>query len=502
MHISVLNVNYFNDNDSKGFKDLKCKPNVGESFKLGTVPETNKIPQTVASDARVELSNIAKYTFLANLIQFLKLPTRVEAVGYDAAKSTFSPNSELYITPFLPQSALLNIIPIESELIGQLQAYIESFVQLINPTSKQQLQIQRNTSVLWNNLRINAQRAAGMFIYNSAELQPQVDINDYSDLSILRRDFNVKYLLKMRQEVLQLVNASRSTNIEGCIQHMRDALTTLCLVADTLVPVNDTYPSIGPLLPELENVPRLRGRATVTLSFRRPTSTTSTATTSTTSDSTISSSDEYIPLGTVTLLVDGFNYPLTGGNFIDQCLKGNYHSQPIRNDIYEYKAQKLSRVMLGTTGQGYVEPATGKCRRIPLEVLREDEEGIRSTAVGSARNSMVFTKAIPILSFATEGAVGMYHDEMDTNSASSAFFFLLPNNTVSPTVRNQEPIISRLDNRYALFAYIVNGVDLIESFKPGDVLSSANVEAGVWDLIRPGKTPLTPPEILFSGENT
>lgn len=88
------------------------------------------------------------------------------AVGYEAAESAFAPGQQQVAVPILSQSALLNTLPINNLLIGQLQGFIESFVQLLNPSDKQINQIKLNSSVLWSNLRINAQRAAGMFLYN------------------------------------------------------------------------------------------------------------------------------------------------------------------------------------------------------------------------------------------------------------------------------------------------------------------------------------------------
>ena len=61
--------------------------------------------------------------------------------GYDAPYSLFSPDSSLPLIPLLAQSALLNSIPLRSELIGQMQAYLESFVQLINPSARQNKQL-------------------------------------------------------------------------------------------------------------------------------------------------------------------------------------------------------------------------------------------------------------------------------------------------------------------------------------------------------------------------
>ena len=117
---------------------------------------------------------------------------------------------------------------------------------------------------------------------------------------------------------------------------------------------------------------------------------------------------------------------------------------------------------------------------------------------------MVFTKAFPVYSFATEGAIGMLHDERDANSATSAFFFVPFNGTISPTECSQDPLISRLDNRYAIFAHVVNGSDLLYQLAANDTLVSADVEQGVWDVIdvRPVlKNSRNSPEILYRGDS-
>ena len=43
-----------------------------------------------------------------------------DAIGYKAAISIFAPSRDLTIFPLLPQSALLNSLPLENTLIGQL----------------------------------------------------------------------------------------------------------------------------------------------------------------------------------------------------------------------------------------------------------------------------------------------------------------------------------------------------------------------------------------------
>ena len=74
-----------------------------------------------------------------------------EMVGYKAAQSAFAPDKLLYSPPLLPQSALLNSIPIpENELVAELQAELESFVQLINPSSISQPFVQSPVWMLFD----------------------------------------------------------------------------------------------------------------------------------------------------------------------------------------------------------------------------------------------------------------------------------------------------------------------------------------------------------------
>jgi hypothetical protein len=116
-------------------------------------------PITSIEELRKRSNNIKSALAVLGILSLA--PSRAKSAGYEAAPSAFSPMKYLYSVPLLPQSALLNSLPIENELVAELQAYLESFEQLINPSSTQENQIEKNDSVLWTNLRINAQRAAG-----------------------------------------------------------------------------------------------------------------------------------------------------------------------------------------------------------------------------------------------------------------------------------------------------------------------------------------------------
>lgn len=80
-------------------------------------------------------------------------------------------------------------------------------------------------SALWVNLAINAQRAAGIFLYNRAELLPKNE--SYSQ-------YSSRYMTNLQNDLLKLVNSSREANISDCVVNMKRALTSLHSVASLL----------------------------------------------------------------------------------------------------------------------------------------------------------------------------------------------------------------------------------------------------------------------------
>jgi hypothetical protein len=61
--------------------------------------------------------------------------------GYKAAQSAFAPKVITNAVPRLAQSVLLNTLPIDNELVGEVQANLESFTQLIDPSNTQIAQV-------------------------------------------------------------------------------------------------------------------------------------------------------------------------------------------------------------------------------------------------------------------------------------------------------------------------------------------------------------------------
>ena len=489
---------------------------------------------------------LGKFSCLVGAAVLVAAPGASAAAGYRAAESPFAPSKQLLTPPLLPQSALLNSLPLDNELIADLQAYVESFRVLLDPVPITQAQITRTDSLLWKNLRINAQRAAGMFIYNREQLLPKNFTSESPFQQNEREEVGQLFLEEMRRDVLLLVNASGRSSVSGSLRYMRYALNGLCNVAYLLVdPSNYTAPianaKIGAQLAGVErsagerldlqqsrysSFPVLTGRVSVILEFVRPNDkggysniipqnrlrrvaadgktvldnlgrppvqdkdkddlSVSLSNASTTIDATKPTSVY------AKLILDGVNHPISAGAFLSQLKRGNYRNLKCQIEPLQYgrDGERVNRKVFGDIG-GESEPYSKKqLRRLPVEVLREtlveDRGGferIRYTATGAARNSEVFTQnAPPVLSFATYGAVGLWHDQKDVNGGSPAFFTVPFARDIRIGDRDRGDTMQRLNNKYSLFAFCVDGNDVLLNLKEGDVLVRAEVERGVYSL--------------------
>ena len=197
---------------------------------------------------------------------------------------------------------------------------------------------------------------------------------------------------------------------------------------------------------DYSNLPQLKGRATVEM----------------TSDK-----------GNLTIVVDGYSAPVTAGNFVDLVQRGFY-------DGLEFiRAEDSYVLQIGDPPgpeEGFIDPATGQYRAIPLEVLvRGDTEpiyGITLEDAGRYRDQ-------PVLPFSAYGAVAMARPGTDPDGGSSQFFFFLFEPELTPAGLNL------LDGRYAVFGYVVDGKETLEKLKEGDVIESAKVVNGAENLVKP-----------------
>ncbi|MCS6793351.1 MAG: peptidylprolyl isomerase [Oscillatoriaceae bacterium SKW80] len=198
--------------------------------------------------------------------------------------------------------------------------------------------------------------------------------------------------------------------------------------------------------PEYSHLPQLKGRATVEMTTEK---------------------------GTITMIVDGYSAPVTAGNFVDLVQRGFY-------DGLEFIRSEESYVLQAGDPpgpeEGFIDPATGKYRNIPLEILVKGDTvptyGITLEDAGRYRD-------MPVLPFSAYGAVAMARPEFDPNGASSQFFFFLFEPELTPAGLNL------LDGRYAVFGYVVEGKEVLGKLKQGDKIISAKVIDGAEYLVQP-----------------
>jgi len=173
--------------------------------------------------------------------------------------------------------------------------------------------------------------------------------------------------------------------------------------------------------------------------------------------------------GPVELRLDGAAAPLTAGNFVDLVRRGAYNGTVFHRVVREPvpfvvqggdPSSADPRVPASAYGTGgFVDPASGESRRIPLELRLNGEAQPR---YGEQLTSPTATRQL-VLSH-QRGAVAMARSD-DPNSASAQFYVALQ-------------ALPELDGRYAVFGRVSRGMEVIDRIQQGDKLISAQVIEG------------------------
>merc|ERR1711871_209056 len=219
---------------------------------------------------------------------------------------------------------------------------------------------------------------------------------------------------------------------------------------------------------EYKNLPSLQGRAMVNMVLKRG------------DGSQYDIEGKLYDSVDIDMIIDGFNAPITGGNFVDLVNKGYYNGKKIdRSD--GFVVQMGDSASCGSECKegeihGYVE--NGVERKIPLEIsLKGDKELIySSTGEDEGRGN-----APSVLQFQAYGALGQAREEFDVDSASTQFFWLLFESDLTPAGKNL------LDGRYACFGYTTRNADLLKGVREGDIVKYAKVIDGANKLEIGGK---------------
>lgn len=179
--------------------------------------------------------------------------------------------------------------------------------------------------------------------------------------------------------------------------------------------------------------------------------------------------------GTILIELDGDNAPITAGNFVDLVERGVYNGlvfHRVISDPQPFVAQggdpqgkdpKFPISRLGTGG--FIDPATGKQRYIPLEIkLKDQAEPIYSQSLGRQGGYA----EPPVVLHHSRGTIAMARSQAP-DSASSQFYFSLAD-------------LAFLDGDYAVFGHVTQGMEVVDAIKQGDRIESAKVISGIENL--------------------
>lgn len=246
----------------------------------------------------------------------------------------------------------------------------------------------------------------------------------------------------------------------------RNLLKQLNLLEEQMIPagykcpVPDTY----------ADLPQLQGRATVKMVLKKAKA-----------GDTFDVNGMSYPEAQLTMIIDGYTAPVTSGNFVDLVQKGFYNKMLIqRSDGFVVQTGDPDGEADGYVGPGTKALGNGPHgeRLIPLEIFFTGDKAplYETTMEDEGRGGQAV-----VLPFSSYGAMGWAREEYDPNSGSSQFFWLLFDSDLTPAGKNV------LDGRYPCFGYVVEGAELLQDVKEGDVIVSATVTEGLNNLLLPSR---------------
>jgi len=236
------------------------------------------------------------------------------------------------------------------------------------------------------------------------------------------------------------------------------AAASLSALEELMVPAGYTVPVPA----EYSNLPQLQGRAVVEFELKKAEA-----------GEQFNIDGELFEKVKLKVTVDGYNAPLTGGNFVDLVSKGFYNGMAVqRSDGFVVQTGDPAG-----PADGYVPPGKSAPRTLPLEIMVKGDKGVpmyESTTEEDLRG-----KEATVLPFQSFGALGMARTEDNDNSASSQWFWLLFDSDLTPAGKNL------LDGAYACFGYTTEGADFLKDVKEGDIITKATVVSGKENLVMP-----------------
>ncbi|XP_061946946.1 peptidyl-prolyl cis-trans isomerase CYP38, chloroplastic isoform X2 [Populus nigra] len=269
-----------------------------------------------------------------------------------------------------------------------------------------------------------------------------------SGLAESKKDHGVELLDKLETGMDELQQIVEGRNRDAVATKQKELLNYVGSVEEDMV---EGFPYEVP--EEYQSMPVLKGRATVDMKVKVKDN---------------PNIDECV----FRIILDGYNAPVTAGNFLDLVERHFYDGMEI---------QRADGFVVQTgdpegPAEGFIDPSTEKTRTIPLEIMVNGE---KSPFYGTTLEELGLYKAQTRLPFNAFGTMAMARDEFESNSASSQVFWLLKESELTPSNANI------LDGRYTVFGYITENEDSLADLKVGDVIESIQVVSGLNNLVNP-----------------
>lgn len=328
----------------------------------------------------------------------------------------------------------------QGDAITDPSAILRYALPLDNDTVRQ---IQGDLEGIANNLRGKRWGQISKDVKNADFLLTQRQDKLLQSIPQQRQTEAQSLIASLSEGVSKLKEAVAAKNKEKVLSQREELLEQITRLEELMVRgLTFEVPS------EYSNLPQLLGRATVKLATTK---------------------------GDLTIVVDGYNAPVNGGNFVDLVQRGFY-------DGLDFTRAEDFVVQAGDPPgpeEGFVDANTGNYRAIPLEVLvRGDSEPV----YGATLEELGRYLDPPVLPFNAYGAVALARPADDPNGGSSQFFFFKFDRELTP------PGYNLMDGRYSVFGYVVEGEEVLDLLTTEDKIISAKVVDGIENLVEPQKS--------------
>ncbi|GMH24462.1 hypothetical protein Nepgr_026305 [Nepenthes gracilis] len=354
------------------------------------------------------------------------------------------PSNASAITPSLPDLSLL----ISGPPIKDPGALLRYSLPINNKAVRE---VQKPLEDITDSLkvaRLNALDSVERNVKQASRALKQGESLIVSGLAESKKEHGIELLNKLEVGMEELQQIVEDRNRDAVGPKQKELLEYVGGVEEDMV---DGFPYEVP--EEYRNMPLLKGRAAVDMKVKVKDN---------------PNLDECV----FHIVLDGYNAPVTAGNFVDLVERHFYDGMEI---------QRADGFVVQTgdpegPAEGFIDPSTEKPRTIPLEIMVVGE---KSPFYGATLEDLGLFKAQTKLPFNAFGTMAMARDEFDNNSASSQVFWLLKESELTPSNANI------LDGRYAVFGYVTQNEDSLADLKVGDVIESIQVVSGLDNLVNP-----------------